>query len=97
MSILEAMENFVFPDNLQGMFIFCQMPISLNIQLCNFQTEMADKVLKQSTWNQLQDQPQELSFQERYHTFCETFYWTAYFDKPKGVKLGFCKVTRIIE
>ena len=37
--------------------------------MCNFQTEMADKVLKQSTWNQLQEQLQELSFQERYHTF----------------------------
>ena len=23
--VQEAMENFVFPDNLQGMLIFCQM------------------------------------------------------------------------
>ena len=49
-----------------------KMAIYLNIQLCkmcNFKTETADKVLKQSTWNQLQEQLQELSFQERYHTF----------------------------
>ena len=69
------MENFVFPDNLQGMLIFVKwhkMAISLNIQLCKmctFQTEMADKVLKQSAWNQLQEQLQELSFQERYCAF----------------------------
>ena len=47
------------------------MAIYLNIQLCemcNFKTETADKVLKQSTWNQLQEQLQELSFQERFHS-----------------------------
>ena len=56
--------------------------------MCNFETEMADKVLKQSTWNQFQEQLQELSFQESYHTFLWDLPFAAYFDKPKGVNFG---------
>ena len=42
------------------------MAISLNIQLrkmYDLQTQMADKVQNQSTWDQLQEQLKDLSFQ----------------------------------
>ena len=46
------------------------------------QVKIANKVLKQSTGNKLQEQLLELSFQERYPAFfCQPFCWTAYFDK----------------
>ena len=51
------------------------------MQVCNLQTQPMSKVLKQSTLNQLQEQLQELGFQQRYHIFCQAFRWAAYFDK----------------
>ena len=45
------------------------------------QIKIANKVVKQSTGNQLQEQLQELSFQERYHTFLAVLCWTAYYDR----------------
>ena len=32
------------------------------------------------------------ALQELSLLFCQTFRWTAYFDKPKGVKLGISKI-----
>ena len=38
------------------------------IQICNLLTLITSKVLKQSTWNQVQEQLQELRFQQWYYT-----------------------------
>ena len=51
------------------------------IQVCNLQTQIMSKVLKQSTLNQLQEQLQELGFQQRYHTFLSAFPLGRFFDK----------------
>ena len=54
----EAMENFVFPDN-DYIFEYSAR------KMCNFQTDMADKVLHKLTWNQHQVHRQVSSFQPR--------------------------------
>ena len=80
--IQEAMENFVFPVNLQGMQIFCQMAISQNIQLCAiFKLRCQTKYWS----NQHETNSRNRAFWRGILLFCETFHWTAYFDKSKGV------------
>ena len=56
-----------------------------------FQIKIANKVLEQSTGNQLQEQLKNSAFRRGIAHFCQPFHWTAYLDKLEtSIMLKIC-------